>query len=109
MVTLRPMTPIEYQEYRTGQLEGYAQTRARNFGTPIEEERQNAERQIQELLPIGVATPNHALWTVVDDDGMTVGHLWVYLDGQHRRAFIYDIEIVEARRGKGFGKQTLDA
>ncbi len=109
MVTLRPMTEAEFQHLMSYQWEEYAQERARNFRTPIEEERANAKRQTAELLKEGLNTPGHRFWTVVDDAGAAVGILWVFIDAPKRSAFIYDIAMDAAQRGKGYGRQTLAA
>lgn len=109
MVSLRPMTDADYEPYLRNLLEGYARERADNFGTPLEEERVIGERQTAQLLPDGPRTPNHFLWTVVGDDDAPIGVLWVHVQPDTRQAFIYDIEMREDQRGKGYGKATLDA
>lgn len=107
MLTLRPMTDDEYGLYSGLLLEGYARERAENSGLPLEEERMTAAAQTQSLLPQGARTPAHYLWNVVDDTDGVVGNLWVFVDESKRRAFIYDIEMAEAHRGKGYGERTL--
>lgn len=109
MVTLRPMTQAEYETHMAFLREDYAQERAKSGETPIEEERVQSNKQIDELLPDGLGTPNHYLWTVVDESGTGIGSLWVFLNPEKGRAFIYDIALLEEHRGKGYGRQTLDA
>ncbi len=109
MVQLRPMTEAEFEAWRTESLEGYAQERARNLDAPVEEQRVEAERQYAELLKDGLNTEGHRLWMVTLETGDVVGGLWVHLSGDGKRAFIFSIDIDEAQRGKGYGKQTLDA
>ena len=108
MPALRPMTEDEFARFRPELLEGYAAERARNLGTTLEVERAVAERQTAELLPDGVRTKNHHLWIVTDDAGERVGVLWALVDPAQRRAFIYDIEIDEPHRGKGYGRRALE-
>ncbi|MBA3945586.1 MAG: GNAT family N-acetyltransferase [Herpetosiphonaceae bacterium] len=109
MVRLRPMTEAEFEGWRPESLEGYAQERARNLGAPLEEQWVEAERQYAELLKDGVYTNGHWLWMVTLDTGEVVGNLWVRIAGDGTSAFIFGIDIDEAQRGKGYGKQTLDA
>ena len=48
----------------------------------------------------------------VDTDGEPVGRAWVGLDnlrGAPDVAFLYDIEVIEARRGSGLGRALLEA
>jgi ribosomal protein S18 acetylase RimI-like enzyme len=107
MLTLRPMTETEYQPYIAWLREDYARERAESSATPLEEERANSNQQIDGLVPHGVATPNHHFWMMTDEAGAVVGNLWVFVDPDKRRAFIYDIAIAEARRGQGLGRQAL--
>ena len=108
MVTLRPMTEAEYAPYMAYLREDYARERSESGETPIEEERENSNKQIDSLVPDGLATPNHYFWTVTEESGVSVGKLWVFVDPQKGRAFIYDIALDEQQRGKGYGRQTLD-
>ena len=45
---------------------------------------------------------------MVDDSGAAVGSLWVFVDEPKKRAFIYNIEIDAAQRGKGYGRRALE-
>lgn len=107
MLTLQPMTDDEFEQYRGPLIEGYARERAENSGLPLEEEQATSVAQTQALLPQGIHTPAHYFWNVVDDAAGVVGVLWVFVDEEKRQAFIYDIEITEAQRGKGYGRRTL--
>lgn len=109
MVTLEPMSEEEYARFDARMWEEYAQERARNSLLPIEEEREIAMRQRETLLPQGLRTPGHFFWNVVAGPGGVVGHLWVLVEREKRQAFIYDIEIAEAHRRKGYGERTLAA
>ncbi len=108
MSALRPMTEAEYTHLMSYMWEDYAQERTRNFRTPIEDERAVAERQRTQLLQDGPNTPGHRFWTVVDDSGAAVGSLWVFVDEPQKRAFIYNIEIDAAQRGRGYGRRALE-
>lgn len=107
MVALRPMTEAEYAPYIAHLRESYAQERATSGETPIEEERELSNKQIDGLIPQGLATPDHYFWTVMDESGAGIGSLWVFVEPVKGRAFIYDIELSEEQRGKGYGRQTL--
>lgn len=109
MVTLRPMTDDEYTAYAGTMLEDYAATRARNSGTTLEEERAASAQQIAELLPNGLHTPNHYFWRAINEAGESVGTLWVHVEPDKARAFIYDIAMDADQRGKGYGGATLAA
>ena len=108
MLTLRPMTQAEYDAFNTTLWESYAQERARNLRTPIEEQRAAAAEQRASLLPNGLNTADHYFWTMVNEGGEAVGQLWVNVRNEKHESFIYDIEVDAAQRGKGYGKQALE-
>ncbi len=109
MVTLQPMTEDEYNVYIPHLREGYAAERAQAEDLPLDEERKAADEQIAGLLPQGLRTPDHFLWRLVAEDGARVGVLWVHVRPVERRAFIYDIELDAAQRGKGYGEAAMRA
>ena len=109
MINLRPMTQTEYDAYIPVLREEYGADRAKNLHDSLDVQLQEADRQIASLLPQGLETPGHLLWRVVTADGeVPVGELWVFVDSAARRAFIYDIKIDEAYRGKGYGEATMN-
>lgn len=108
MVTLQPMTEVDYDTFAAVSLEGYIAERAQADETSLEQERETASAQVASILAQGFRTPGHHFWRVVADD-VAVGSLWVFVDDAQRRAFIYDIVIDEAKRGKGYGEATMRA
>jgi ribosomal protein S18 acetylase RimI-like enzyme len=103
------MTEPEYDTFAATSLEGYIAERvAANDSTPAVE-RAAATQQMAEILPQGFRTTDHRFWQVIEPGGAVIGTLWVMLDDAQRRAFIYDIEIDEAQRGKGYGAATMQA
>jgi ribosomal protein S18 acetylase RimI-like enzyme len=60
------------------------------------------------VLPAGLDTPGHGIF-VVEADGERVGLLWVAERelGARQVLYIYDIEIDEAHRGRGFGRTAM--
>jgi ribosomal protein S18 acetylase RimI-like enzyme len=64
----------------------------------------------ESLLPEGVATINNYLFNVIENESKeNLGHIWVKVeDNIHTKsAFIYDIEIFEQYRRKGYAKFAL--
>jgi ribosomal protein S18 acetylase RimI-like enzyme len=108
MLALRPMTEEEFEQFKGPNMEDYAQERARNFGTPIEQERAIAADQYARFLKDGIHTTGQRLWVVTDETGAGVGQLWVGIEDAEYMAFIYFIGINADQRGKGYGAQTLD-
>lgn len=109
MVTLHPMTDAEYDAYIASTVDDFAAERAQAEDIPLDEMRTTVSAQMASLLPQGLRTPDHHFWRVVADDGATVGTLWVHVEAAPLRAFIYDIVIDAAQRGKGYGEATMRA
>ncbi len=108
-VTFRPMTEAEYQALRSWLDEDYAQDVAKAMAMSLEEGREAARKQLGELLPDGLSSEGHHFWKIVAEDGAAVGDLWVLVEPQKERAFIYFIGIDEAYRGKGYGRAAMQA
>jgi GNAT superfamily N-acetyltransferase len=64
------------------------------------------ERDVDHVLPDGLATPSTWIWAV-EDDGRVVGTVFVGVrDGG---AWLYDITIDEPDRGRGYGRAAMIA
>jgi ribosomal protein S18 acetylase RimI-like enzyme len=111
-VTVRPMTEIEFGEWQHAIAEEFAVEQVAVGHWPQEGSVERALESNAELLPFGISTPRVLLLHGVDSDGESVGRAWVGLDhprGAPDTAFLYDIEVVEQRRGNGLGRALLTA
>ena len=111
MILLQSMTEADFAEYKLFVVEDYAQDLARNYRMPIEEARQNSARQTDALLSQGLATARHFLFNVVSSEDQLeqrIGYLWINVDEEKKSCFIFDIYLLEAFRGRGYGRKTLE-
>ena len=110
-VTLVPMTPDAYAAWLDAIIVAYADDKVRIGTWAADEGLERSRRAFDELLPEGLATPGHELRSIVTEDGTSVGVLWFAPNDELRGAvaFIYDIEIDEAYRGRGYGRAALEA
>jgi ribosomal protein S18 acetylase RimI-like enzyme len=107
-VTVRPMTQQEYDGWRAGVIESYAQDLAASSGVPLQVARADATAQFPRLLPDGLATPGNWLLRVLDTHGEDVGALW--LGPSTDRAgmvHVFDIEILPEHQGRGLGRAAM--
>jgi ribosomal protein S18 acetylase RimI-like enzyme len=106
--TLSPMTEVEYQDYLQVLILEYARDNVEAGYWEESEALERSRKSVEILLPNGVHTPNHYLYTVTDAE-QRVGIVWMRatLDTARKSGFIFDIAIDEARRGKGYGKQAM--
>ena len=112
MLQLVPMTEKEFRAFRAEDVAHYAQEHVRAGRWSQEESLPLAEHEFDELLPDGVATPKHYLFSLKDEAlGTEVGRLWfaVHEEGGEATAFVYNIVIFEAFRRQGYGMQAMQA
>lgn len=111
-VMLQVMKQEEYQAFRLRLVADYAKEKVA-AGTWVEEEAQQlSEEAVVSLLPEGLNTKDHSLFSISEaQTGAQLGELWVhYRTGNHgREAFIYEIIIFDEYQGKGYGKATMQA
>jgi ribosomal protein S18 acetylase RimI-like enzyme len=111
-VTLRPMTPTEFDAWQDALAADYAAEQVASGRWPYEGAVRRARDESARLLPRGQATERMLINLAVDAAGEPVGRSWVSLDPPHATAgiaFLYDIEVVESRRGQGLGRALLTA
>ncbi len=101
------MSPERYVTWRAYSVAGYAEENVKSGRWTEDEALSKSEADFNALLPNGLDTTGHELWSVVDTAGDEAGVLWVATDRRPGYAFIYDIEMNPDRRGGGFGTATL--
>ncbi len=110
MVRLIPMTETDFQAYLEEDIERYAQVRVGAGDWHPSEALQKSREEHQQLLPDGLATKNHYLFSINDEVlGSKVGAIWFALYDKQLQplAFVYDFLIYEEFQRRGYGKQAL--
>ncbi|MGO4689250.1 GNAT family N-acetyltransferase [Glaciibacter sp. 2TAF33] len=111
-VTVRQMTPAEFDQWQAAIAEEYAVEQVAAGRWEPEGAVQRARDENAQLLPQGLQTERMLILRGVDIDEEPVGRAWVGLDhprGAQDVAFLYDIEVIETRRGRGLGRALLEA
>ncbi len=110
MVRLVPMTEADFAAFEEQDIRGYAAEQV-SAGFWSASEAMERSRQVHEkLLPDGVATKDHYLYTIWEGEpGAAVGVLWMMAApaGPRPSGFIYDIEVYEQYRGKGYARAAM--
>ena len=108
-LTLRPMTEDEFGPWFE-QLHGEYEQRLIDFAQMSPKAaRKKAKRDHDSLLgEHGLATEGHSVF-VLDDDGATVGDLWVHEQerGGEPLLWIFYVSVAPEQRGRGYGKQAM--
>lgn len=110
MVHLVPMQESELQAYLDQSIPNYAADNVKAGYWSQEEAMQKSRDTFERLLPDGVDTKNQYLYKIEDAEaGHAVGIIWLNarIDMPQPSGFIYDIEVREEFRGKGFGKEAM--
>lgn len=107
-IVAEPMSEAEYASYAARNDRNYAEELVASGAVEeMDAALAEAAAAMSRLMPQGLQTPDQHLCTVRTPDGEDVGVLWVHV--QAERAFVYDIEMLEEMRGRGYGTQTLRA
>ena len=110
MITLKPMTQSEFDEYLDRAVPEYAQAHIDAGDVDPSEALERARDDYVALLPAGLRTEDQFLFSIYAAGNVQpIGMVWFEMrarDGR-RSAFIYDFRIDESQRGKGYGKETL--
>ncbi|MFC5149323.1 GNAT family N-acetyltransferase [Streptomyces aureoversilis] len=104
----RPMADAEYAGWREESRAGYVQEWV-DRGVPAEQAHAKAEADERALLPDGPATAGTVL-RVLTHEGTAVGTLWVALrdeDPDTPDAYVFDVAVVPAHRGRGHGRSLM--
>lgn len=106
IIELREMTTQEFEIYLRDTLQRYSEVLSENVheagGNPSEQ----AKKQLSNLLPQGLTTPHHRLFTV-QVDAVLAGYVWVKIEEEKKSAFLYEIYLAEEYRGKGVGTEVM--
>src|SRR5690242_6917534 len=108
MVRLAPMTEDDFQAFLAAAIPSYAQEHVAAGRWSQEEALRRSEEEYHKLLPAGLASPNQYLYSIEDASSATkVGVLWFAVEKRagEPRAFIYDVEIFEPFRRRGYAEQ----
>jgi ribosomal protein S18 acetylase RimI-like enzyme len=109
VVRLEPMAWAEFDDWAAHSARGYAEQQVAAGVQSGPDAAEHAARQLAALLPEGLATPSHRLWTVRDADDALVGTLWIRVRplSTEVEAYVFDVEVVPGARGRGLGRATL--
>ncbi|NPC43401.1 GNAT family N-acetyltransferase [Nocardioides sp. zg-1230] len=109
-LSLRPMMQEEYDAWRAQSVRDYAADIAKSRDLDLEAAMAQSAGEFAQLLPDGLASTDMHLWTAVVDD-QAVGMGWIELRQRASgvSAWIYDISLDADHRGRGLGRELLDA
>lgn len=107
-LTLRPMTDNQFDSWRESSMRNYAQEFVDSGALAPADAERSAAADFERLLPDGLATAQHDLWTALDD-GEPVGVIWVFTKDRTTgpELFIYELSVHEGKRRRGYGRAIM--
>jgi ribosomal protein S18 acetylase RimI-like enzyme len=111
MTTLRRMTEDEYAALVEATVPAYAADKVASGQWSAAESLALSRKELDELLPQGLATPENRFFTIVDAQGAPVGTLWIaeQVRGGARIAYVYDVGIQPERQREGHAYRAFVA
>ncbi|MCY1691210.1 N-acetyltransferase [Exiguobacterium sp. SL14] len=106
---IEQMNQATYDTYLPIAIEEYAAEKCR-AGTWAENEAlEKATADFATLLPDGLKTKDHYLFTFRDETGHDIGMVWIHVteESRGREAFIFDVKISSDKQNQGYGKEAL--
>ena len=109
MFRLEAMDEVAYSAWRDASQRNYASEKVKAGNWKAEEAEALSQEAFDKLLPEGRKTAGHEIRSMVNDAGEKVGHAWFTIEDreQGRVVFIYDIEVYEAHRRRGYARLAL--
>ncbi|MEZ4742819.1 MAG: GNAT family N-acetyltransferase [Bdellovibrionota bacterium] len=104
------MTEDDLSRYLENAISKYAHEKMKGEGLTEGEAYKISKDSYSSLLPDGIHSKNQYLFNVVEEKTeIKIGILWIAekANGDRKYAYIYDIEINEDHRGKGYGKKVM--
>jgi GNAT superfamily N-acetyltransferase len=103
-VNLRPLRDDEFRDWDDAHRREYARGLVEHAQLSPAEAAAKVERDLAAVLPDGLATKGVHVW-VAEAEGQRVGTVFLGVRGAD--AWLYDITIAEAERGRGYGRAAM--
>lgn len=103
------MSGEQYEKWLPTSIADYAKEHTIGGRWTAEEALRRSREEFDSLLPQGLATPNHRLYSILRlPDRKPAGVLWVQVEGAPKQtSFIYNIEIFKPFRRRGYARQAM--
>lgn len=108
--TLVPMAEHAYEAWKSHGIQAFADDKEKS-GYSAQEALRLSQESYASGLPEGLNSPDNYIFTILNAAEQPVGATWFAVKEHYgkKSAFIYDIEIDLANRGKGLGRATMTA
>ena len=103
------MTAEEFSQWRDRSIPAYAADKVRTERWTEQESLSEAEKEFGALLPQGLDSTGHTLYTIANESGQSVGAVWLARTERTTGpiGYIYDLVVWEAHRRKGHAERAM--
>ena len=108
--SLSPMSEASYERYLAVAIPAYANDNVESGRWDKTDALERSRAAHEKLLPDGIDTDKNYLFDIRhNQEDQVVGYIWVCVDDTYhaKTAFIFDLEIFEEYRRKGFARSAL--
>lgn len=110
MISLVPMNAADFAAYLEKTIPIYAREKVEAGNWTEAEALERSRKEYEHFLPEGLRTVGHFLFMLISETGEKVGWLWYALNEKKPDlAFIYDFEIYDQFRRRGYATSALAA
>ena len=110
MITLSPMTESDYRAFLDKFIPVYAADMVEAGNWTEMESLERSRQAMDRFLPEGIKTPGQFIYNLMSETGEKVGLLWYGRQADWpAEAFIFEFEIYELYRRRGYARQALAA
>ena len=109
---LRPLPPSRFSSFVAAVTEAYAADNVAVGRWDAASAADMAAKEFQQLLPDGIATPDHVFYEIIDAAGSAgAGYVWfgAVQRGVRRMAYLYQLLVLPAFRRQGKARAALMA
>lgn len=102
----RPMTEAEFADWRARGVAGYTEQVAESGSLDAEAAAAQSAAEFDLLLPQGLGTANQTLLCLCAGDEVVATN-WICHHRGPGMSWVYDVEVAEEHRGKGYGRAAM--
>lgn len=110
-ITLTAMPSASFHAYREASAAGYAMDNVASGRWPEDGALERSYKDFDQLLPLGLNTPDNYIYDIWSKTGSKVGVNWfaVVTKNAIKSAFVYDVEVKAEFRRQGHARAAFEA
>lgn len=101
------MIKEEFEIYKNKMYDEYAKVLSENLLLPYHESLARAESQIDAICEDDEKNGKNYAYNIINEEDEQVGKMWVFVNNDHTKAFIYDIRIFPKYLRKGYATMAI--